>query len=67
MTIRLSNAQARALSKLDRNEPRSAAEIGETVATCNALVVAGYATVRHEPGSAFAQSQYSKFIKVREL
>lgn len=43
MTIRLSHAQARALAKLDTREPRSPAEIGETRATCDALVVAGYA------------------------
>lgn len=43
MTIRLSHAQARALAKLDRNEPRSPAEIGETRATCDALVISGYA------------------------
>lgn len=43
MTIRLSTAQARALSKLDRKEPRTPAEIGETAATCDALVIAGYA------------------------
>lgn len=43
MTIRLTYAQARALDKLDRREPRSPAEIGETRATCDALVTAGYA------------------------
>lgn len=43
MTIRLSHAQARALAKLDRNEPRSPRDIGETRATCDALVIAGYA------------------------
>lgn len=43
MTIRLSNAQSRALEKLDRREERSAQEIGESVVTCNDLVVAGYA------------------------
>lgn len=47
MTIRLSHAQARALAKLDRNEPRSPAEIGETRATCDALVVAGYVKYRY--------------------
>lgn len=43
MTIRLSTAQARALEKLDRVTPMTPAEIGETEATCNALVIAGYA------------------------
>lgn len=42
MTIRLSNAQARALGKLNATL-QTAAEIGETEATCNALVTAGYA------------------------
>lgn len=58
MTIRLSHAQARALAKLDRNEPRSPAEIGETRATCDALVVAGYARRGAWAGT---------YLKVREL
>lgn len=62
MTIRLSHAQARALAKLDRNEPRSPAEIGETRATCDALVIAGYA--RSEGRGWGVQYRY---IKIKEL
>lgn len=56
MTIRLSIAQARALEKLDRNEPRSPAEIGETSNTCYALVVAGY-----------SKRVADGYVKVKEL
>lgn len=65
MTIRLSIAQARALGKLDRNEPRSAAEIGETVATCSALVVAGYAKRLEDAHNPWYGERL--FTKVREL
>lgn len=56
MTIRLSHAQARALSKLDRREPRSPAEIGETRSTCDALVIAGY-----------ARRDGTSYVKIRSL
>lgn len=62
VTIRLSYAQARALGKLDTKEPRTAAEIGETRATCDALVIAGYAR-RHDRG-VYRDEGY---IKIREL
>ncbi len=63
MTIRLSHAQARALAKLDRNEPRSPADIGETRATCDALVVAGYA--RRADTYLYGGTAYVKFKELR--
>lgn len=61
MTIRLSHAQARALAKLDRNEPRSPRDIGETRATCDALVISGYAR------KADTRWQESLYVKLKEL
>lgn len=60
MTIRLSHAQARALEKLDRITPLTPAEIGETEATCNALVIAGYA-------KRDADVWGSKYVKIKEV
>lgn len=56
MTIRLSRAQARALEKLHRKESMHPSEIGETEATCYALVIAGY-----------ARQVGDKYVKVRDL
>lgn len=56
MTIRLSNAQSRALEKLDRTESRSPAEIGESRVTCDALTIAGY-----------ARKAGDGYVKIKEL